>query len=325
MDEAHPPIPQALPWQTAAWQQITRSLAADRMPHAILLAGGVGIGKNILARAIAARLLCEQPENELACGQCRGCQLVRAGSHPDCIMISPEEGGSGIIKIEPIRALTQFSQRTSQYNGYRVAILSPAEAMNRNTANALLKTLEEPPAGIVIILVSHHPGRLSATVRSRCQQYRLGIPNRSQALTWLAERGVTQADALLALSGGAPLAALEWAQSDGLKTFQALTSDIKALLDGRASAVAVAQQWQGSGALTTSELMQRLVLALSRWQVDGAQNALLGTDGQAIAQSMNAARLQQIDERLKPLHAASRQPLARELSVEALFLLWSRP
>jgi DNA polymerase-3 subunit delta' len=314
-----------LPWQEALWQRFDRALNAKRSPHALLLAGPQGLGKFALAKAMAARVLCDNPQSGFACGQCRGCLLRMAGSHPDYTLIEPEAGGSGILKIEAIRALTAFSQRTSQYNRYRVAILSPAEAMNKHTANALLKTLEEPPASVLLILVSHRPGILPATIRSRCQLHRVSLPRQAEALNWLQEQGFTAPEAVLKLAGGAPLAAAQLADERIDARFQTLISAITRIVQRQASPVAIAADWQAVGALETTTLMQRLALELARWQAAPAQSDRLSAAITPIAKAMPIKRLHRIADRLTQLRGAATQSLSRELSLEALFLLWSRP
>jgi len=310
-------IPQQrpLPWQAAAWTQFTRAVDAGRSPHAVLLAGSPGIGKMHLAEAMAARLLCEQPVPAGACGACRGCLLHQAGSHPDRLTVVPETEGSGILKIEAVRALTDFSQKTSQFNGYRAAVLAPAEALNRNAANALLKTLEEPPSGVILILVSHRPGRLPATIRSRCQLVRLGIPARATGLEWLATQGVSEPETLLDLAGGAPLAAVALEANEGVTRYWQLVDAVRRVAEGALSPVEAAREWQERGAREVTALMQRLTLELARAQAQGTADTPL-------ARHHGPRDIHVLAQRFGELRRAAEQTLSRELSLEALFLLW---
>ncbi len=322
MADNHPGV--LLPWQSAQWARFQQARAADRMPHALLLAGPRGTGKGQLAEAIAARLLCEHPDADRACGSCRGCHLLAAGSHPDFRRIMPEEGGSGILRIEPIRDLAEFSQRTSQFNAARVALLSPAEALNRAAANALLKTLEEPPPGMCLILVSHETTRLPATVRSRCQTYRMGLPSRQAATQWLADEGIEGGDRLLDLAGGAPLFARALAAEEGLARHQALADDLCGVLEGHQDPVERAAHWQTTGATELARMMQRLTVRIARAHVTG------GADRpepaiKRLAGHLPAPALHALNARLTRLRAAGEQPLSRELAPEALFLLWRNP
>ncbi|AGY91892.1 hypothetical protein SPICUR_04565 [Spiribacter curvatus] len=326
MTETQTPIDATpLPWQALAWARFQSSAEAGRIPHALLLGGPAGIGKTVLARAMVARLLCQQPAEGAACGVCRDCRLRLAGSHPDLQMIEPAAGGSGILKIESARELTEFSHRTSQHDSLRIAVLSPAEAMNRHTANALLKTLEEPPEGMILILVSHQPGRLSATIRSRCQHYRLGVPPQSEAVAWLRMQGVTAPEALLEFAGGSPLTARDLANDSGVGRFDALADDLAAIIGQRRSPVEVAMEWRPVGALETTRLMQRLAIQLMRGSID-ARRRLSGYPGyERLQTQLTVERLSRIQTDLLALRDAAEQPLSRELSIEALFLIWSRP
>jgi DNA polymerase III subunit delta' len=212
------------------WNQpILDSLAGrlERLPHALLVYGPRGVGKLALAERMAQLLLCEGKKRP--CGACDGCRWFLAGNHPDFRRLEPEalarepapESEEGPtrktkqpsieIKVDQVRELASFLYTGSHRGRLRVALAHPAEDMNENAANALLKGLEEPPAGAVFILVSHRPARLLPTIRSRCVAIPVGIPPRRQALEWLAAQGVQDAERWLAYAGGAPLRAVELA------------------------------------------------------------------------------------------------------------------
>jgi DNA polymerase-3 subunit delta' len=208
-----------LPWQLDA----ARATLAQRAswPHAMLLHGPRGIGKHALALNLAQALLCESPRADgLACGECAGCRYATAGQHPDflrleLLLIDPEEGTLAPVEtigIDRVRALTQFVQLTSHRQRAKVAVICPAERMNAAAANALLKTLEEPPPGTYLILVSDQPGRVPATILSRCRRFAAPVPAPATARAWLAAQGVEEPDLALAQAAGAPIDAL--ARSD---------------------------------------------------------------------------------------------------------------
>lgn len=198
-----------------------------RLPHALLFHGRPGIGKLHLAEVLAQSLLCESRlKSGLACGICPACGWFAAGNHPDFRLVQPEtlsaadeetsageaeeEGkkkASRQIKIEQIRALGDFLNIGSHRNGNRVVLLHPAESMNPGSANALLKSLEEPSPGVIFLLVSHQPRRLLATVRSRCHALALSLPPRELSLRWLQGQGSKATAAALAFAGDAPLEA----------------------------------------------------------------------------------------------------------------------
>lgn len=199
-----------LPWHEPAWRQIQARLAAGRLPHALLLVGSQGLGKLIFAQRLAAALLCTAPDaGGDACGYCRACRLFQAGSHPDYCAIQPVEEGKA-IRVDQIRELSAFLGLTAHAGGYQVALLAPADRLNLNAANSLLKTLEEPTGASVLVLSTANPARLPATVRSRCQWLRFTPPPLDMALAWLGSRisGDVDARAVLEVAGGGPLAAL---------------------------------------------------------------------------------------------------------------------
>jgi DNA polymerase-3 subunit delta' len=223
------------PWNEPLLEQFRNRL--DRLPHALLVHGAPGVGKLELSECMAQLLLCEHADRaRRPCGACDGCRWFLGGNHPDFRRIEPEalakqpvegeegeEGGaegsparrtkqpSLQIKIEQVRALAAFLNLRSHRGRLRVALVHPAEDMNENAANALLKGLEEPPVGAVFILVSDRPARLLPTIRSRCVSLAVPLPARDVALKWLASQGVKDAERWLAYAGGAPLQAVRYA------------------------------------------------------------------------------------------------------------------
>jgi DNA polymerase III subunit delta' len=202
-----------------AWQREAAATALAgraRWPHALLIEGRRGIGKRALALHFAQALLCESPlPGGGPCGNCPSCGYVRAGAHPDLRVIEPierdEEGNEkpvDEIVVDRIRELIDLAQLSTHRQRAKVAVIIPAEAMNAAAANALLKTLEEPPPDTYLILVSHQPGRLRATLVSRCRRLIAPEPGPRAAIAWLAEQGAAQPELLLAQAGGAPLLAL---------------------------------------------------------------------------------------------------------------------
>ena len=216
-----------------AWNQpILDSLAARsaRLPHALLVYGPRGIGKLALAERISQTILCESSGRK-PCGSCDGCRWFLGGNHPDFRRVEPEalatlppadpddeaptakrtKQPSIEIKVDQVRALADFLYVRSHRGAMRVALVHPAEDMNENASNALLKGLEEPPAGAMFILVSHRPAQLLPTIRSRCVAIPVPIPPREAALGWLNDQGIKDAERWLAYAGGAPLRALDYA------------------------------------------------------------------------------------------------------------------
>ena len=183
------------PWQQSQWQQIEQLITSDRLPHAMFLHGNQGLGKTDFAVSLANALLCKTPTaDHQACGKCTACQLLAAGTHPDLHYLKPVPAENTKskkptlnIRIDDIRALCNKLIQTSQFSGYRVAILEQADQLTLSAANSLLKTLEEPGKDVLIILTSARSHRLPITIRSRCQLMRFTVPVESQSLQWLKD------------------------------------------------------------------------------------------------------------------------------------------
>ncbi len=245
VDQAH--FLPLLPWQRMAWQRLTTR--KPNLPHGILLTGAVGTGKRRFADHVAGWLLCDQPTLDGACGHCASCAWLKVASHPSLLRISREVDSKGKqsrqIKIDQIRDLMPFVQQTGQ--GWRVVIIEPAESLNIAAANALLKTLEEPAAQVMLILVSDQPLQLPATIRSRVQQIALGRIETDRAIEIVRDEAAVsaeQAALLLGLSFGAPLAAVELATTEGFKLRGQWLVTWLAILTGRRSALDAAAYWQ---------------------------------------------------------------------------------
>jgi len=232
-----------LPWQESIWSGFSQHIYTDRLPHAILLSGPSGIGKGRLALALAERLLCGSESHDYACGICKNCALMSAGSHPDLFYITIPEKSKN-ISIDEIRKLSSVISKTSQQGGRKVAIINPAEALNINASNALLKSLEEPQGKTVLILVAHRPTLLPATIRSRCQIIPLTPPSHELATSWINSMVTDQTniDKALEISDGRPLLALDYLRSDSLRDQQHFEEIISAVRIGDLSFIDAAQQ-----------------------------------------------------------------------------------
>ncbi|WP_416398204.1 hypothetical protein [Allohahella sp. A8] len=183
-----------LPWHKAVRSELSRRWRDQGWPAALLLEAVRGSGKLALARHLAMDALCAEPISQpngalQACGACRQCLLMNADSHPDFIVIAPAD--SRVIKVDQIRSLTDFAYTRPQVSKRKVAILDPADALNLQAGNALLKTLEEPGSDVTLILLSEQRSRLLPTVRSRCQYFRLPKPALAELNDWVAGRLVS--------------------------------------------------------------------------------------------------------------------------------------
>lgn len=273
------------PWLAPAWNMLSSAIESGRVHHALLLAGAAGTGKRALAGAFAAALLCEArgPDGH-ACDRCRACLLTAAGSHPDRVTIGLETRDDGKlraeIRVEQIRALRERLALSSQFGGWQVAMLDPADLLNVAAANALLKTLEEPASATVLVLVADQPARLPATIRSRCQRITMPVPDAAEALAWLKAQGVEDAAAALEAALGNPGRALAW-NADGSLALQAdVARELAALSRGRANALQVALRWDGEQAAQRLWLAAAFALAEAQRLARG-EPALSGLTGRA--------------------------------------------
>jgi DNA polymerase-3 subunit delta' len=240
------------------------------LPHGLLLAGSPGTGQPEIGTWLAARILCQSPAAG-ACGRCADCRLFLAGSHPDFrwIGVLPEKKE---ISIEQMRQLSQALAMRSYRGGAKVAVIAPAEAMNAKAFNALLKTLEEPAAETYLVLAAGRIDRMPRTVLSRCMRLRLPIPEERDALEWLKQQGSGEGSpALLALAGGAPFLAAEFAAAGLVALDAEMRSAIAAAIDGRLDFVAFAD------ACARNSPAARLAW-LENWLTQCLKQAALGSD-----------------------------------------------
>ncbi len=337
--------PLIYPWQQHDWQQLQQ--LRQRLPHAILFHGAEGIGKIDFAERFAQSLLCDTPlEGGHACGNCAACGWFTQYSHPDYRRVRPEvlEQGEGDeegaeaaepaakktasasrapskdIRIEQIRSLASFMNVSTHRAGLRVVALYPAEALNSASANALLKTLEEPPSDTVFLLVAHRIERLLPTILSRCRKIALGMPAPSEALAWLQVQQVADAERWLAEQGGAPLSALA-ASQDGTA-------------EARDDLLMQLARPDAAGALGVAERLQKTPLALlvawqQRWLYDLFSCKLSGRVRYyprhqkalaALAAKVSVSRLQQALRDAGARRAVADHPLSGRLFIEDMLL-----
>lgn len=325
------------------WQALQARRA--RLPHALLFSGQRGLGKFDLAAAFAAGLLCEQPGMDgHACGQCLACGWHAQGNHPDFRLLQSDaqneadadgdeakEGkkkASRQITIDQVRALDDFLSVGTHRAGYRIVLVNPAEAMNRATANALLKTLEEPAPGTLFLLVTHEPMRLLPTIRSRCQVVPIPVPAADAAIACLRAGGVAQPEEWLALAGGAPLLAQELAQSGQGDWLGALVKQLQQgeKLEPLASAASIDKLLKDSkGAWGLPQIVEWA----QKWVVDLtlARNGLAvryfvkyATTIATVAASVPEVRLVRYHRRLQECRREVEQPLNARLFLEEFFL-----
>lgn len=317
------------PWQQAVWQQ----LAGRRQhAHAYLLHGPAGIGKRALAERLMASLLCMSPVDLEACGHCKGCHLLAAGTHPDNYVLEPEEADKA-IKVDQVRDLVSFVVQTAQLGGRKVVLLEPVEAMNVNAANALLKSLEEPAGNTVLLLVSHQPSRLLPTVKSRCVQQACPLPDQASSLAWLTQAlpdcSEQERVDLLQLAAGSPLAARRL-QQQGVREQRALVVEgVKKLLKQQASASQLAESWKALPMLMLFDWFCDWAQLMLRYQLTHDEEGLGMEDMRKVVQYLATKAPQPkvlamqdwlLQQRQKVLGKAN---LNSVLLLEALLVQWA--
>jgi DNA polymerase-3 subunit delta' len=329
----------AAPWHREA---LGRLLARrPRMPHALLVSGRTGIGKVDFARELARSLLCESPIDRFACGECPSCHWFSQSNHPDYREIVPEaaEEGEGdsadadsgkdskkslVIKIDQVRRIRDFVALSTHRAGHRAIVIHPAEALQPAAANALLKTLEEPPPATVIVMVADRPARLLATIRSRCEAVALRAPPRGEALAWLDSGGAQDAGSALALAGGAPMLAARLAQPEER--------------EWRRKVVAELSRPDGAHSLSFSAgidraLLERTIFVMQTWVHDllrlkNASEPRHHVDCvpalKAKARRARLERLLALDRELLEARRLASHPLNARLAAEHLMMAYNR-
>ncbi len=335
-------------WLESTWQRLVA--LGGRMPHALLFVGPAGSGKRDLADALAAALLCARPGDDgHACGRCAACVLRLSGNHPDLHLLVPaaqsaasesapaDEGGkakSSQIVIEQVRELQSALGVTAHQGNRRVVIVEPADAMNAFTANAVLKSLEEPPEGCTFLLCCSAPRMLLPTIRSRCQTWAISPPDESALRAWAAGKP-PELLALARAGGGMPLAAERLAARGMAPHLQRFVRDIGSLPG--ADPLMLAGHWESwlksKEALAAGFDMVQLVDWVQRWVTDLASLRLGGAvryfpehEGRlaAVALRANVDAMTTCYNELARIRRVARHPLNARLMLEDMLLRFAR-
>lgn len=316
------------PWQTQQWQNVIACKQENRLPHALLFAGIQGLGKKHFALCLAHTLLCNAGANA-PCGQCHACHLLRVQSHPDFLVVEPEKSGQ-MIKVDQVREAVQFMNETALQGGLRIIIINPANAMNINAANALLKTLEEPAPNIVIMLISDQSLRLPATIVSRCQKIIFHKPDTEMALTWVQshlQKKDVDIRILLNLANGAPLKAIQFADSDILLLRQTLYQGLTLLARRQSDPLKFAAELQEYDVQTLLNLLINWLQDLLRFKLTEGQAELINDDYQRVFVELTPLfsyiNIISFLDHLKETYASlTTLNLNRQLMIEALLIRW---
>jgi len=309
----------------------------EQLPHALLLRGSQGIGKLAFAEAVARALLCEKPAPDgAACGQCTACGWMGQGSHPDFRRLEPEnlaeqkdseagiekkEKASTQISVDQVRSLANFINVSSHRGGSKVVLVHPAEALNPNAANALLKGLEEPPPRTYFLLVAHRWNQLLPTIRSRCQDLALPRPTAEAAHGWLKEQGLPDPDLALAQAGNAPLLALQfdedyWSQRERF---------LKSIIGRNFDALGVAEQLRDHAPALVVGWLQRWAFDLVSHRATGSirYNPDFSDAIAAIAGKLDPVEAMRFQRHVVRLQRIVHHPLNARLFFEQLMLTYA--
>ena len=310
-------------WQEQTYQNYLRAYKAGQLGHAQLLTGPAMLGKHEVAETLAKRILCMQANNEdYACGQCQSCHRFELGTHGDfkIITLSINEKTGKLrteISVDQIRELNEWLSLTSQLGKAQFAIIRNAHQLNRNAANALLKSLEEPNPNRFVFVVTDQAFYLPATIRSRCQRTEMALPDTQTALQWLQTQGLSldEATSLLPLASGNPGLAKSWHDLDGMNIYQQVRADLMASFKGQAGASELSKKWLNDehSALRMNFAAQIAYGMAKKWAFDT-------NTAQTSTNSM--AKLQEWIDAMNRLRLSLSQPLRHDLSLAGLFYDW---
>lgn len=316
-----------LPWHKKHWQRLTVLVRSQQLPHALLLMGLPGFGKRYFAERLAELILCQQPLEDRPCGQCKNCQLLSSGHHPDFLRIVPENK-SRTIRVDDIRHLNEWVTQSAYADGYKVVIIDPADAMNLAASNSLLKTLEEPVSKTIFILVSAAPIQLLATIRSRCQFVKFVSTDPVASREWLQSKIDPSLDLklLLHLAHGAPFKALELADATVLKARRDFLEDMMQVLLRKLDPVEVSARWHSSDLTWLLQNLYMLLMDIIKISLSAKVSDLYHYDFtdrlRGMAGHLNPAQLLSIQDKVQEVSLASqdRFNLNTQLLLEDLFI-----
>jgi len=322
-------------WLSEPWQRLCRILAEDRLPHALLITGEQGVGKRFFADQLAALLVCEQPDltTGARCGHCKQCELTTAGTHPDVRCYSPEK--SRMIRIDQIRSLSSFAVASPQVAGRKIALIDRADQLNINSANALLKTLEEPVADLVLILLQESGRPILPTIRSRCQTWPIAAPSPDQASRWLqtqldqtnAETRPTadQCRRALMLAANAPRLALAYLSGDFMAQRNQSFEHFRQFMKGQITVGEAAKPFKALGLETSLWLFEGWAGDLARLGAGAAARDEEAADMLGFLARHNPAwRAHELIEMIHESRMAGVYNVSPEMEVGRLLIAWQK-
>ena len=306
-------------WFDAPCAEVNAAIAADRLAHGLLLHEDPGAGGLELARWIAQRVNCREA-SRAPCGECQDCRWIAVGQHPDVTMLTREEE-SQYIRIEQVRDLIVDLSLTAHGRGFKVAIFDGAETLYANAAQSLLKTLEEPPARTLLILVTSQPSRLLPTVRSRCSKLRLVGPAREAAANYLEDaRGAGPWAEALAATGAGPFALIDADPAVLAQIRKDTISTLQEIASGNVQPPAVAERW------TKDDLSIRLS-CLESWVTDRILESAPIRDATHLSgpgMAPKICRLFEFSDAIRDMRKLAHTSVNKTMAVESLLWRWAR-
>tara|TARA_R110002153_G_scaffold6556_4_gene29941 strand:- start:1206 stop:2093 length:888 start_codon:yes stop_codon:yes gene_type:complete len=229
------------PWLDGTFKKLSNRIAADKLHHALLIQGPSGLGKSNFALELAQLLLCKARKGDKVCGFCQSCLLNAANNHPDLHVVESDKQ----IGVDQIRDAIKTLVSSAHMSGAKVLIIYHAHTMTESSANALLKTLEEPTANTFLLLTTDKPERILPTIRSRCEKLALPLPDLDTTIAWVKTQYDAEIDINFAkLFSARPLALFAELQEDQSFTYETYSTGLESLLQGQTSATQLAMDWQ---------------------------------------------------------------------------------
>lgn len=301
------------PWLARARAQVKSAVERGRLPHAVLVHAGTGLGGESLALWIAGVVLCERPATA-PCGECASCRLLLAGNHPDLAWVTRPEDAK-LLSIEQVRTVCDVLALKSYRGGYKVAVIATADVMSASAANALLKTLEEPPPQTLLILCAARPSRLPATIVSRCQRVAVATPPPPVVLEWLRQQDATAAwSDILEFASGAPLRALELRANAFEELHREMTQAVAQLVRRELDIPGVAERWSRNALEMRLEWMET-------WVTNSIREALVEAAGLQTSGGIRKIRgLYGVLDRARGMRLELASSLNVQLAAEELLL-----
>ncbi len=338
-------------WQQSQWEQLLS--APENFHHGLLFHGEKGIGKREFCIELSRSLLCESPDGNPAssCGKCQNCKLFDAGSHPDFHLLSTEyeamEGRLGlfgaycdryqdvkerdrktrysrVISVDQIRSLIERFSTHPHISKSKVALIAPAESLNSNAANALLKLLEEPPAESFLILSTSEPNRLPATIRSRCMSQAMALPDWQNALNWLEQYiPQDQSELALSLANGGPVEARRLFEAGLLEQQQNCITGIAGVIANRVNPIDLAGKLNKIEFEEVLIWLQKFAFELIKWSKTGGK-PVWPEVAKIEPHSVSYQRLCVLYDRISSYRRIANDSVNSQLAIEDLTLAFQR-